>query len=86
MPLTLRLPVRGSAARSHSLLVTAHRAWWVTVLARSASPIAPLLRCKGLSVLDEARHSLGYMRAVTVMKDGSARPPVGLHTLLGSGV
>jgi hypothetical protein len=62
MPLTLRLPGRGSAARSHSLLVTAHRAWWVTVLARFASPMAPLLRCKGLSVLDKARHGLGYGR------------------------
>jgi hypothetical protein len=59
MSLTPRLPVRGSAARSHSLLVTAHRAWWVTVLERSASPIAPLLCCKGLGVLGETRHSLG---------------------------
>ena len=82
MPLTLRLPARGGSARSHSLLVTAHGAWWVTVLERSASPISPLLRCKGLSTLDEARNGLGYVRSVTVMKDGSARPPVGLHTLL----
>jgi hypothetical protein len=59
MPLTLRLPVQGRAARSYSLPVTAHRAWWVTVLERSASPIAPLLCCKGLSVLDKARHRLG---------------------------